>query len=284
MKKLSYIVIIIFLTCPLSFAKPLQFGVSSIISAGNTVYLYEKLNEYLSKKLGQKLEFVTTKNYSEMNKLIEKAEVDIASVCSGAIAFLKEDSYELLVIPVVKGKTKYQSYFIVKKDFEYTGLNSLKGKTIAFTDKISFSGTIYPLYFFNNNNIDVEKYFSKIYFTGSHDKSIYLVSKGVVDVAPVDSLIYEHEKIVSPEIISNTKVVFKSPDFPIPPIVASKKSNGSLLKRLKDILIYMDEDEEGREILDQLNIERFEDGLGYDYSNVIKISREVENYKFINTK
>jgi hypothetical protein len=46
----------------------------------------------------------------------------------------------------------------------------------------------------------------------------------------------------------------------------------------------MDKDEKGRKILRQLNIDRFEDGLGYDYSDVIKISREVENYKIINTK
>jgi phosphonate transport system substrate-binding protein len=190
----------------------------------------------------------------------------------------------LLAIPVVNGKSKYQSYFIVKKDFEYKDLKSLKGKTIAFTDKLSFSGTLYPLYFFKNNDIDIEKYFSNIYFTGNHDKSIYLVSKGVVDIAPVDSLIYEHEKIVSPEVINNTKVIFKSPDFPIPPIIASKKINVRLLNRIKSILINMDKDEKGRKILRQLNIDRFEDGLGYDYSDVIKISREVENYKIINTK
>lgn len=284
MKKVSYVVIFSFLIFTFSFAETIKFGVSSVISAGNTVYLYERLNEYISKKLGQNVELVSKKNYSEMNELIENAEVDIASVCSGAIAFLKDDSYVLLAIPVVNGKPKYRSYFIVKKDFDYKDLTSLKGKTIAFTDKLSFSGTIYPLYFFNNNNIDVENYFSNIYFTGSHDKSIYLVSKGVVDIAPVDSLIYEHEKIVSPEIIGNTKIIFKSPDFPIPPIIASKKINVRLLNRIKSILINMDKDEKGRKILRQLNIDRFEDGLGYDYSDVIKISREVENYKIINTK
>ena len=46
----------------------------------------------------------------------------------------------------------------------------------------------------------------------------------------------------------------------------------------------MDKDKEGRKILRQLNIDRFEDGLGYDYSNVIKISREFENYKIMHTK
>jgi phosphonate transport system substrate-binding protein len=284
MKKFSYILIFSLFIVTFSFAETIKFGVSSVISAGNTVYLYERLNEYISKKLGQNVEFVSKKNYSEMNELIENAEVDIASVCSGAIAFLKDDSYVLLAIPVVNGKSKYQSYFIVKKDFEYKDLKSLKGKTIAFTDKLSFSGTLYPLYFFKNNDIDIEKYFSNIYFTGSHDKSIYLVSKGVVDIAPVDSLIYEHEKIVSPEVINNTKVIFKSPDFPIPPIIASKKINVRLLNRIKSILINMDKDEKGRKILRQLNIDRFEDGLGYDYSDVIKISREVENYKIINTK
>lgn len=284
MKKFSYILIFSLFIVTFSFAETIKFGVSSVISAGNTVYLYERLNEYISKKLGQNVELVSKKNYSEMNELIENAEVDIASVCSGAIAFLKDDSYVLLAIPVVNGKSKYQSYFIVKKNFEYKDLKSLKGKTIAFTDKLSFSGTLYPLYFFKNNDIDIEKYFSNIYFTGNHDKSIYLVSKGVVDIAPVDSLIYEHEKIVSPEVINNTKVIFKSPDFPIPPIIASKKINVRLLNRIKSILINMDKDEKGRKILRQLNIDRFEDGLGYDYSDVIKISREVENYKIINTK
>jgi len=280
MKKIS-LAVIIFLFYGIVYADSIKFGVSSVISAGNTVYLYEKLNSYISKKLGKNVELVNKKSYGEMNELIEKAEVDIASVCSGAIAFLKDDSYILLVIPVVNGMPKYQSYFITHIEFEYEDIYSLKGKTITFTDELSFSGTIFPMYFFKQNNIDIQKFFSKIFFTGSHDKSIYLVSKKVVDVAAVDSLIYEHEKIVSPELIKETKVIYKSPYFPIPPIIASVRIEKKMLDSIKEILIGMDKNKEGREILKLLNIDRFVDASGFDYSEVIKISREVENYKTV---
>lgn len=281
MKKLNCVIAIFFLAITLSFAEGLKFGVSSVLSAGNTVYLYEKLNEYISKKLGQKVELVSKKNYKEMNELIKRSEVDFASICSGAIAFLDNNSFRILVVPVVNGKKEYQSYLIVHKDFEYKDINSIKGKTVTFTDEISFSGTMYPIYYLKHMGIEPQHFFSKVFFTGNHDKSIYLVSKKVVDAAFVDSLIYTHEMIVNSDVAGKTKIVYESGYFPIPPIVASGKMNDELFYKIREILIKMHNDSEGKNILKMLNIDRFDEGGDLDYSEVIKISNEVKDIKIL---
>lgn len=282
MKKLNCVIAIFFLTITLSFAKGLKFGVASVVSAGNTVYLYEKLNEYISKKLDQKVELVSRKNYKDMNELIKRSEVDFASICSGAIAFIDNNSLRILVVPVVNGKKEYKSYLIVHKDFEYKDINSIKGKTVTFTDEISFSGTMYPIYYLKQIGIDPQHFFSRVFFTGSHDKSIYLVSKKVVDAAFVDSLVYNHEMIVNLGIAGKTKIVYESGYFPIPPIVASGKMNDELFNKIREILINMHNDSEGKNILNMLNIDRFDEGGDLDYSEVIKISNEVKDIKIIN--
>lgn len=282
MKKLNCVIAIFFLAITLSFAEGLKFGVASVVSAGNTVYLYEKLNEYISKKLDQKVELVSRKNYRDMNELIKRSEVDFASICSGAVAFLDNNSFRILAVPVVNGKKEYKSYLIVHKDFEYKDINSIKGKTVTFTDEISFSGTMYPIYYLKQIGIDPQHFFSKVFFTGSHDKSIYLVSKKVVDAAFVDSLVYNHEMIVNSGVAGKTKIVYESGYFPIPPIVASGKMNDDLFNKIREILINMHNDSEGKNILKMLNIDRFDEGGDLDYSEVIKISNEVKDIKIIN--
>lgn len=276
--------LIIFLPPFFVFAKDVavRFGVSSVLSAGNTLYLYERLNDYISDKLGLKVELVSRKNYKDMNELIKRSEVDFASICSGAIAFLDNNSFRILVVPVVEGKKEYQSYLIVHKDFEYKDINSMEGKTVTFTDEISFSGTMYPIYYLKQMGIEPQHFFSKVFFTGSHDKSIYLVSKKVVDAAFVDSLIYNHEMIVNSGVAGKTKIVYESGYFPIPPIVASGKMNDELFYKIRDILTKMHNDSEGKNILKMLNIDRFDEGGDLDYSEVIKISNEVKDIKIIN--
>lgn len=280
-KILSFILFFLIPFVSFSDDNTIRFGVSSVLSAGGTVSLYERLNEYISGKLGLDVELVSRKSYRDMNELIKKSEVDFASICSGAIAFLDNSSFKILAVPVVDGKKEYQSYLIVHKDFDYKGIDSLKGKTVTFTDEISFSGTMYPLYYLKQSGISPDKLFSKVFFTGNHDKSVYLVSKKVVDAAFVDSLIYNHGKLLNSDDVNNTKIVYESPYFPIPPIVSSKRISGDMFIKIRDILTKMHEDKAGKEILAMLNISRFETGEDLDYSEVIKISNEVKDIKII---
>ncbi|MEF3255519.1 MAG: phosphate/phosphite/phosphonate ABC transporter substrate-binding protein [Deferribacterales bacterium] len=284
MKKITFIIILVFVSLYVgnlyaSSSDAVKIGISSIVSAETNLSMYEGLAEYISKMLNKKTEVVYRKNYSDMNMLIENSKVDVAFVCTGAYSSLDEKKIDILVVPQVAGKTTYNSVLIVNKDSNITDLKSLRNKTIAFTDPLSNTGYIYPVYLLLNNNIRNRSYFKKVYYTYSHDKSIILVNKGVVDAAFVDIMIYEYLNSVTPQKTKNIKVIHISEDFPMPPVVVSYNYKDK--ERLRDIFLNMHKDEEGRKILKKINIDKFE-VITKERYNIIKKMKMVLDEHFKN--
>ncbi|AEI13834.1 phosphate/phosphonate ABC transporter substrate-binding protein [Flexistipes sinusarabici DSM 4947] len=159
----------------------LKFGIASMISPEETFILYKDLNDYIAEKLDMRIETVLKKDYSDMNKLIVDNKVDFALVCTGSFFFLQDNEYKLMVTPVIDGKSTYRSYIIANSNSGIDELVDLKGKTFAFADRLSNSGSIYPKYIIIKRfNISYENFFQETFYTHSHDKSIYLVNKGVI--------------------------------------------------------------------------------------------------------
>lgn len=228
----------------------IRFGVASVISPGESYSQYSALSDYLGKKLNMKVAFFQKDSYAKMNTMIRDGEVDVATVCTGALLDLNEKDYKVLAIPVVRGKSSYHSYIIVSEKSGIKSVDELKGQTFAFTDSLSNSGALYPTYLITKNtNQNPDRYFSKVYYTGNHDKSIFLVNSGVVAGAAVDSLIFEYFREKYPEKVANIRIIDVSPEFLAPPIVASGKVPEKLFKKMQNALTNMHKDDEGRKIL-----------------------------------
>src|SRR5574341_1426568 len=102
-----------------------------------------------------------------------------------------------------------------------------------------------------------EKGSNNYLYTYSHDNSIIAVAEGLADAAAVNSLVYEYMKETKPEIISKTRIIEVSPPFGNPPVVVPRNIDPFLERRLRDIFLNMDKDEEGRKILSAIRIDRF---------------------------
>lgn len=276
-KKLA---ILIFIFIPLFlYAEPLRFGIASIISPEESLALYHDFNNYIGKKLGREVETIIKRDYDVMNEMIKTNQVDIASICTGAMAYLQEQETRVLAVPEIDGKHSYRSYIITNKSFDINSISDLEGKVFAFTDRLSNSGTIYPSYLiinhFKRSPLDVLR---KIYYTKSHDKSIYLVNIGVVEVAAVDSLIFDFIKRQKPQDVANIRIIYKSPEIISPPIVATASINEKLFDKVKSILLNMDKDPEGAKILKYLNIDRYVKAEMKDFEIIRDIKDSIEKF------
>ena len=117
----------------------------------------------------------------------------LAFICSGPYATGKGSlQFEPLAVPMVQGSHFYQSYLIVNKNSSFNHLEDLKGHSFAFTDPHSNTGKLVPSYWLTQLGEQPETFFSQIIYTYSHDNSIMAVSRGLVDGASVDSLIWEY--------------------------------------------------------------------------------------------
>jgi phosphonate transport system substrate-binding protein len=221
------------------------------------------------------VELVQRQTYGEINELLAKGEIDVAFICSGPYA-LGRDVYgfKLLATPEINGSHSYQAYLIVNKNSPIKDLKDLRGKTFAFTDPDSNTGTLVPVSWLHELGERPETFFSKTMYTYSHDKSIVAVAEGTVDGASVDSLIWEFYNRRDPELTSRTRIIRQSESYGIPPLVASKSVSTADKVRIRRVLFSMHKDERGKRILDRLMIERFIDPLDEWYDSIREMSRK----------
>ncbi|RMI16971.1 MAG: hypothetical protein D6681_03885 [Calditrichaeota bacterium] len=235
--------------------KPLMLAIASIVSAKESFSAYADFIPYLEQKLRRLVQPVYTRKYREVYDLLEHRKVDVAFVCCGLYALGKRhDIMELLAVPVVNGDTKYRAYIIASNTSGIEKLEDLQGKTVALTDELSLSGCFYLLYGKTRNLISRDQ----IVFSGSHDASIQLVNRGIVDAASVDGLIYEEIAARRPQDVQNIRIIEKSPPFGIPPMVIHPGVSPVLRRRIQEILLHMHEDPRGKSILQRMGIEKFE--------------------------
>jgi phosphonate transport system substrate-binding protein len=253
-------------------------GVANILSPAETVTYYEDLFEYLSEKLGREVRLVQRNTYTQMNELLRLGRVDVAFVCSRAyISGARQFGLQLLAVPVVYDEGPvYYSYIIVNRDSGINSFAELRGRSFAFSDPLSNSGELYPRYLLAEMNETPDTFFSHYFYTYSHDKSIEAVASGIVDGAAVDSLIWDYKNVTEPWITSRTRIIQVSPPFGIPPVVASPYSDKELVAKIKEVLLRMHEDAEGRRILEKLHIKRFIPPENVSYASIEEMVYVVE--------
>lgn len=241
-----------------SGATPLRVGVASMITPVSAVRYYQQIVDYLAKRLDMEAEMVHRTTYDEIDRMLEQNQVDVAFICSAPYVNDKEAfGVELLVAPVVNGKTSYHSTIIVHRDSPLAAFDDLAGQTFAFVDPKSNSGRLYPLYLLAKQGQSPDQFFSRYFFSYSHNKSVEMVAKKKADAASVDSVVYAYMLAEDSPYARQTKIIHHSPEFGIPPVVVPPGLSLFLKKKLKEIFLAMHLDPEGKEILEGMRIEQF---------------------------
>jgi phosphonate transport system substrate-binding protein len=259
---------------------PLRIAVAAMISPEETLSVYQVLMDYIAAKLGRPVDIKQRRTYQEVNDMLGAGKLDAAILCSGTYVHARRQyGVELLAVPVIHGSPTYRSYIIVPSSSTAASLEELHRKRFAFTDPLSTSGHLYPLYALVSSGRQPATFFAKTLFTYSHDNSIEAVAEGVVDGAAVDSLIYDYLQVSNPALVARTRIIHRSPPFGAQPVGVPKSLDPATKRALRDLFLGMDQDPEGRRILKQLGVDRFIPGEDRMYDSIRKMLRVVEEAK-----
>ncbi len=236
----------------------LRIAVASMTTPAETFDKYNDLFTYMETGLGKQILLVQRKTYKEVNDLLKANKIDMAFICSGAyVAGATDSAFNLFLLPERDNQRYYHAYIIARKDSPIESFNDLKGKKFVFPDSLSNTGMYYPMHRLHDLETTPEDFFSETYISNAHDNSIELVSRGIVDGASVNSLVYEYVKQVHPDMVMNVKIIEKSIPFGMPPIVVSRQIDSLLRKDIHSVLTNMVKSKEGRDILRNLMFNRF---------------------------
>lgn len=254
----------------------LRLAVAPVYSPQTTLRLYQALATYLGHRLNRPTELIQGKTYDEINDMIRSGEVTLAIVCTNAYLEGQEDfGLEALVVPQIHGQTVYYSYLIVPSDSPARSLVDLRGKTFAFSDPLSNSGRLVPVYYLAQMGETPETFFGRTIFTYSHDNSVRAVMRKLVDGAAVDSLVYEFMVRQDPEVSAKTRILIRWGPYGINPVVVHPQLDPVLKERLRTLFLTMHEDPEGKQVLRALNIDRFLPPDATNYETVRLMRRRV---------
>ncbi len=273
---LSFLLIILVLNVAIAQEPEIIFAISPMASPVSTLSSYDDFINYLSQKTGLKVILKQRRKYSDINSLLKSGEAQFAYTCTGAyLSGRSEFGLEVFAVPVIDGKTTYNSYIIVNDKSRINDLFQLRGKVFAFTDPLSLSGRLYPAYLLDTMGTKPEDFFKKTFYTSSHEKSIESVAYGFADGAAVDSLIFEDMKRKKVPVIDMVKIIKVSPPYGMPPLVVSPAADKSMKQVMLTALLKMNDDPSGKEILDKLQIDKFVLPDPVIYYNAVKLRRAV---------
>ncbi len=257
----------------------LRFAITAAVASDPSYSNYRELTNYLAGKVGERSVFISGLTYDQVDNLFQKGMVDVGFLCNCHYARRKSVvSFEPIAAPIIAGygKPKFQVYVIVAKDSPIRTLADMKGKSVDLADPLSTT-SVYAASMLEGTNETIKSFFGKPIYSGSHDMTIELVANGIVDIGFIDGHIWDYHNSVFPALVAKTKVIHRSRDFTVPPVVVRKGTPEPLKRKLRQALFAMQNDAAGREILGKLHIKKFVDIRESNYDDVVRLYNRVKS-------
>jgi phosphonate transport system substrate-binding protein len=160
-------------------------------AATEQIRKFTPLANYLEQAVGMKVEFTPVNDYPAAVEALVNKKVDL--VWLGGFTHVQANLRSGgKIVPLAQREedTKFQSVFIAKTDSGIKSLADMKGKQISFGSQSSTSGHLMPRSFLLAANINPEKDFRRIAYSGAHDATIASVVSGKVDAAALDITVW----------------------------------------------------------------------------------------------
>lgn len=240
-------------------ATPFRFGLTPVFLTSD-LQLLEALQRYLSLSMGAEVELVLKRTYQEIASQLLSGLLDAAWICGFPfIAYRRE--LALVAVPVWRGTTTYQSYLIVADGRAASGITDLRGDIHAFSDPDSNSGYLVTRALLAEQGAKPQGFFQRTFFTYGHRNVVRAVAAGLAQSGSVDGYVWEVMTETEPALTRQTRPAWRSEWMGFPPVATSTaNADSDGIRRLRQALLTMPDDETGRSVLAQLRLDGFATG------------------------
>ncbi len=278
---------------PLASARPPQkkllIGLIPEMNIFKQKRRFKLLGEYLAKKTGIPVEFTILSRYGNIIESFTTEKMDGAFFGSftGALAIEK-----LGVVPLARpvnldGTSQYRGYLFVRGDSGIRTVADMKGKRMAYVEKATTAGYVFPLAYLREHGItDINAFFGEHFFTGSHDAAMYAVLNGKADIGAAKHSIYDRVRKEDPRIDRELLILARSPWVPSNGLCVRKDLADGLKRKLKDALLNLADEPEGQKVLERFGAIKFIETTARDYQPVFDLARKagisIVHYRYRN--
>jgi phosphonate transport system substrate-binding protein len=247
------------------------------------------LGEYLTRRIGVPVRFTILSRYGNVLESFESERMDGAFFGSftGALAIAR-----LGVLPLARpvnsdGTSTYRGYLFVRKDSGIRDAADMKGKRMAFVDRATTAGYVFPLAWLRERGIRAgEGFFGERWFTGSHDAAITAVLEGKADVGAAKHSVFDRVRKDDPRVDRELRILATSPPVPSNGLCVRRDIEPDLREALRRALLDLPGEPEGAKVLAQFGALRFIETTAADYAPVLEMAGkagiDLERYQYRN--
>lgn len=242
--------------------------------------LYGSVAAYLARELGVPVVYKPVTDYTASVTAFKVGDLDLVwyGGLTGVQARLQVPGAHAVVQRDIDGE--FHSVFIGHKGSGIQGLADLKGRSFTFGSESSTSGRLMPQYYLGQNGLQLKDFKGEPGFSGSHDKTISLVTAGTYEAGVLNEQVWKSRLAKGTVDREKVEVIWTSPAFHdyhwvVHPAV-SERYGADFGGRLTAALTRLEPERPAdKEILELLGARRFvptEDG---NYAQIEAIGREL---------
>lgn len=244
----------------------LNFGHITVEDPAAISIKYTPLLDLVAATIGRDIRLVQKSSYEGLQAAFVAGEVDFGILnCFSYLKLRREYGITPICRRVVNNRSTYQCYLIVRHDSPIRSYADLRGKVIAFSDPSSTSGAILPRLMLRQNGIDPEQDPARIIFVGKHDSAFFAILNWSADAAAVASHLFD---ATDAAIRNKIRILDQSIPVPLGPLVVRNTLPPDLKARLQAAFIGLDRTDAGRQVLQQAEVNRYEETSDADFDAV----------------
>ncbi len=232
------------------------------------------LGSYLEKETGMKVEFIPVTDYAAVVEGLAAKKLDL--VWLGGFTFVQARLRTGTAVPIVQREEDrvFTSKFIANAGAGINTLADLKGKNFSFGSVSSTSGHLMPRYFLQQNNLNPEKDFKRVAFSGAHDATALQVESGKVEAGVLNASVWD--KLVQDKKVdaAKIKVIFTTPPYFDYNWTVRGDLDAALTRKLTDAFLKLDaKNPAHKEIMDLQRASRFVPTHADNYQGIESAAR-----------
>ncbi len=250
---------------------------------------YMALRQYLSDRMGIAVNFTSLSRYGNIIERFSAEKMDGAFFGSFTYAIAHHQiGVEPIARPVnLDGTSTYHGYIFVRSDSGIRKAADMRGKRFVFVDHATTAGYLFPLAWFRSKGIDdLDAFLGDVYFAGSHDAAIQAVMSKEADIGAAKNTIFDQLAAENPRVRKELVILASSDAVPQNCLAVRGDLDPELKSSLRRILLTMDKDKEGEEVLRRFGARGFIETSERDYAYLYRLSSEVginlKTYKYRN--
>lgn len=242
------------------------FGVHPLHNPKRLHEIFSPIADYLSEQIpGARFRVEASRNYAAYEEKLYGGNFHFA--LPNPYQTVNSLKYGYTVFGKMADDDNFRGIILVRKDSNIRNVSDLKGKAVSFPAPTALAATMMPLFFMQNNGLDVMNDI-KIQYVGSQESSIMNVFVGNTAAGSTWPPPWRALSKERPELAEALEIKWSTDSLPNNGLVARDGVPGEVVEKVAELLFSLHEHERGRKWLERMELSSFEKATNETYAPV----------------